>query len=482
MHPLAAHDCKGPVILAHDQNGTVAHQVQATHATALSLFAHARLIHAQGDGPETHSVRSWLEAIGVTVYARAERSLLELSDTTRQAMSTRLRVAPDYKWLDTRLELSQEECCARMSGVRPPAAWEEPSEVLATASSTSFASGTRSRDTSRMQEAILPSVARAEAVAAAVARKAASTVHSVAAAFMGSNPTTSQERRPLRSPSDPVTAVETPCLGAPSPTQPREDSMKKSINALRGADLSKCGWTLVRGVHDLAQTPVGRFALKEGCTDGQVHLDIARELHTPSLKGWCLTTFYVFVVIAILEQAQFCVAQNDLSYYVFPSSSIFYINGVSSDLVQTLREFFLSILILVLLLQKLKSDCRNWPFFPMPLLCSGRVEYVLGWTAYVIFQVLVEAPIISPTKVDRVLSTRWTTNSTEFIQSISPRTVQFHLEYVISILYLTLICMIGLLESVVALINCVTASLRYRDFRYLLSATMRRAEGDRLIA
>jgi len=258
--------------------------------------------------------------------------------------------------------------------------------------------------------------------------------------------------------------------------------MKKSINALRGADLSKCGWTLVRGVHDLAQTPVGRFALKEGCTDGQVHLDIARELHTPSLKGWCLTTFYVFVVIAILEQAQFCVAQNDLSYYVFPSSSIFYINGVSSDLVQTLREFFLSILILVLLLQKLKSDCRNWPFFPMPLLCSGRVEYVLGWTAYVIFQVLVEAPIISPTKVDRVLSTRWTTNSTEFIQSISPRTVQFHLEYVISILYLTLICMIGLLESVVALINCVTASLRYRDFRYLLSATMRRAEGDRLIA
>jgi len=224
------------------------------------------------------------------------------------------------------------------------------------------------------------------------------------------------------------------------------------------------------------------FCTQEGCTDGQVHLDIARELHTPSLKGWCLTTFYVFVVIAILEQAQFCVAQNDLSYYVFPSSSIFYINGVSSDLVQTLREFFLSILILVLLLQKLKSDCRNWPFFPMPLLCSGRVEYVLGWTAYVIFQVLVEAPIISPTKVDRVLSTRWTTNSTEFIQSISPRTVQFHLEYVISILYLTLICMIGLLESVVALINCVTASLRYRDFRYLLSATMRRAEGDRLIA
>jgi len=89
-----------------------------THATALCIFAHARLLKSPGDDPQNYSLRAWLAAIGVELHEASQASLLD--EKQRQA----LPICRERRWLDTKLTIASAEVQASPAAKAEEAAGE----------------------------------------------------------------------------------------------------------------------------------------------------------------------------------------------------------------------------------------------------------------------------------------------------------------------------------------------------------------------
>ena len=239
-------------------------------------------------------------------------------------------------------------------------------------------------------------------------------------------------------------------------------------------------WRFVRGVDDFVETPVGRFALVRGSEAtgaGKRHplrLDISTKLMTIKLKIWSLVFFYGTAVHNILQTVEVVNNQEDMSHALFPEDNAFWIPYLTNDLVLTLGYIFYLGALGILLYRKVYNDWLHWPRMPMPLRCTGKIEYALFWACYISIQwmVIARGKCMLSQECPGLLHTQSFVNNSNLseaslIDNVVAVDEPIYLVLAVNSCFLIVAFALSLYEGLIAVVNACVGAYRYRHPGYL---------------
>jgi len=257
-------------------------------------------------------------------------------------------------------------------------------------------------------------------------------------------------------------------------------SLSDGRNELTGNDLRRYRWRFVRGVDDFVETPVGRFALVRGSEAtgaGKRHplrLDISTKLMTIKLKIWSLVFFYGTAVHNILQTVEVVNNQEDMSHALFPEDNAFWIPYLTNDLVLTLGYIFYLGALGILLYRKVYNDWLHWPRMPMPLRCTGKIEYALFWACYISIQwmVIARGKCMLSQECPGLLHTQSFVNNSNLseaslIDNVVAVDEPIYLVLAVNSCFLIVAFALSLYEGLIAVVNACVGAYRYRHPGYL---------------
>jgi len=256
---------------------------------------------------------------------------------------------------------------------------------------------------------------------------------------------------------------------------------------MTGSDVQSYGWKLVSGVHDFADTPVGRFALQtrsppvqargelHGDETGSVEpsltpaagmpgaflLDLPRGLAVPVVSDLTcilfvgLTMLYEFQIVSTIYASYRCLS--------FAESPIGSVPNVTGSLCTTLLNIFWAVMIALLMLRKVQADCLS-DRFPVPARCTGKVEYALAW-AFVASSQL--TTLLDKTRYHSYPV--W--DGSEDEPEAKPGEMTFYGTIVANLLLAVLIAVTSSYEIILALRAALAATWRARDLRLMFEFT-----------
>ena len=426
-----------------------------THATACSILAHSRLIQSPGDKCDGMSLRSWLSAIGVTLYTGRERSLLLEDDDDGS-----LLVAPWCECFDTVLDMSKSATAAQSAGESSARSASAAESAEVAANRTWTATGTNAP----------VGITEVTATPAAIAKATASMFlawarDTVAAAKDGV--AKAKEAASIAMTTSREAGSESTTVQEPIP------------DGFCGADLTACGWRIIRGVDDLVETPAGNFALKkEGFAKGtKIRLDLDTQLAVPRLTITCMVSFYLMAVLSLTTTIRYLI--NDSSTDSRDSRSDLWISGWSSDIVEACQDLMWALMFAMTGVQKVRCD-SSYGRFPVPLRGSGRLEYVAFWLLFVSLYFTVSLPKAGLSKTSIESSITQSDNMTIYGNHVEDHEMWFG--FICRILHMAAISMLAAYEVVLALSHGLAAAARFRDARYLLAFTASAAEAKSRVA
>ena len=158
----------------------------------------------------------------------------------------------------------------------------------------------------------------------------------------------------------------------------------------------------------------------------------------------------------------------------------FFIPGVTSDIVELVQQIVIMISVMALLVQKLRSDCRNRRF-PIPLRSTGKLEYAMVWLLFAFLRVLVLQEALG-SWVHNVRALRHTPYflmggaDQVILNEVSHTYVEFAVAWGVVIVF----NLLAAYEAVIAITHAIAAA-RYGPL-YLLEMTAAKAEANRLVA